>query len=80
MSDMTLADIVRDKLERGLLPRQRTRGVVRSEGTGELCSVCELPIVASETRLTIEVLERPGFQFHYGCWDVWLACIAQHSQ
>jgi hypothetical protein len=72
---MTLADIVRDKVQSGVLPRENPRGAVRMNGSGQCCSACELAIVPAETQLAFDLPDRGAFRFHVACWAVWLATL-----
>jgi hypothetical protein len=67
-TDMTLVDIVREKVERGLLPLENPSGAVRTGGRGQPCSACELTIVPADTQLAFELPNRGVFRFHFGCW------------
>jgi hypothetical protein len=77
MTDMTLVDIVREKVERGLLPHENPGGAVRTVGSGQPCSACELQIVPAETQLAFELPSHGAFRFHFGCWGLWLATLIQ---
>jgi len=73
---MTLVDIVRDKVQSGLLPRENPKGAVRTSGSGQCCSACELAIGPAETQLAFDLPNRGGaFRFHVACWAVWLATL-----
>jgi hypothetical protein len=74
---MTLADIVRDKVERGLLPRHNPGGAVGTAGSGEPCSACELAIVPADTELAFELPNHDVLRFHFACCTVWLATLAR---
>lgn len=74
MADVTLAAIVRQKVETGLLPREHPSGVECTEGTGLRCSVCEQGIPRGESQLAFTRAES-FFRFHLACWIVWLASL-----
>ncbi len=76
-TDMMLIDIVREKVERGLLPHETPSGAVRTGGNGQPCSACELTIVPADTQLAFELPNRGVFRFHFGCWVLWLATLVQ---
>jgi hypothetical protein len=69
-----LAEIVRKKLDAGVLPRDQPLKVWAGIGSGKRCSACETPIPHSRTEYEAEYYDaRPAIRFHAGCYETWEA-------
>jgi hypothetical protein len=66
-------EIVRAKLDAGLLPLAPPAILWILHGSGEACAVCEQPILNTQTQYEAEYDRRPAIRFHAACHRVWQA-------
>ena len=69
----TLADLVRDKLDAGTLPREDPVKVWASYGREHPCAACELSILTSQVEYEPQYDGRPPIRLHIGCHGLWEA-------
>jgi hypothetical protein len=68
----SLAEIVRDKLDAAVLPVDRPVKLWAGLGTGELCTVCERPILPAQAEYEPQYDDgRPTIRLHMGCYGLW---------
>jgi hypothetical protein len=53
------------------LPYKEPMRTWAGRGTGALCSLCGLPIMAHDIEYEIEQADSPALQFHVQCYRVW---------
>ena len=67
----THSDIVRYKLNAGVLPRDDALKVWPRTGSGKACTACEKPVLPSQTEYEIEYYDgRPAIPLHVRCHAV----------
>jgi len=66
-----LSEIVRAKLNAGILPLEDPVRRWAGFGSGKQCSLCEQPIQPSHTEYELRFENREALQFHVVCHDVW---------
>jgi len=69
--DAIVGEIVRQKLDAGVLPIEVPALVWCGHGTGHACVVCEQPIVQAQTEYEAQYDHRPAIRFHFRCHGVW---------
>jgi len=69
--DAIVGEIVRRKLDAGILPNEVPSLVWSGYGTGHSCIVCEQPILQDHTEYEAQYDDRPVIRFHIGCHGVW---------
>ena len=67
----SLAEIVREKIDSGILPRDQPVKLLAHEGHGEPCTACEQPIFASQIEREPQYEGRGPIRLHVGCHGVW---------
>ncbi len=72
MSFADTADKIRDKLGRGVLPRNRPEKICGSYGRRLPCDGCDEPILPAQVQYEFEVGERT-IRLHLGCMGLWEA-------
>jgi hypothetical protein len=68
-----LADRVRDKIAKGLLPRDRPDKIGTGHGAGEPCAACEEPIQAAQIEYRVGANTQITHRFHLRCYGLWSA-------
>lgn len=65
----------RERVEQKLLPRTKPARTWGGRGTGLACSLCDAPILDSETEMELEFegAQTPVLRFHLQCQSVWEA-------
>jgi hypothetical protein len=78
MGDMTqqqeeaLQTRARERIEQGLLPREKPTRLWGGHGSGLLCSLCDLAIAESEPEMELEYeTGAPTVRFHLRCHSIW---------
>jgi len=67
-------DLVRDKLDSGLLPHDGATTLWAGIGSGRTCSLCEAPILITEMEYELEYDDgRRVILFHVSCHGLWEA-------
>ena len=70
----SLADIVRAKVERGVLPLETPPKLWVGIGRGEVCTACEKPILPAQSEYEVEHGDgRAPIRLHIGCHGLWQA-------
>jgi hypothetical protein len=70
----SLAAMVREKLDTGLLPHDQPRKLWAGDGTGKTCTACERPILSSQREYEVQYDDdRPDIRFHAACHGAWEA-------
>jgi len=70
----SLAEIVRDKVDSGVLPLDAPVKLWAGLGSGQRCSVCEQPILAAQAEYEPQYDDgRAVIRFHAGCHGLWEA-------
>jgi hypothetical protein len=67
----SLAEIVREKLNAGILPLDDPVRTWAGFGSGKQCSVCEQPIQPSQTEYELRYDTRAPLRFHVVCHGRW---------
>jgi len=68
----TLAEIAREKLHTGTLPREDPLKLWAGIGTGKPCAVCEKQILPSQTEYEPQYYDdRARIFLHVGCHGLW---------
>ena len=68
-----IADKVRSKLLRGILPRDEPVKVYGGHGRGEPCMACDSPIQSAQIVYELEMPDGARIEMHLGCHGLWLA-------
>jgi hypothetical protein len=76
---ITLAQLVRTKLDGGELPPEKPAKVVRTYGAGEPCSACDLPILPAQTKMEFETSSQEPVRLHFACWSFWLTALIRRG-
>jgi hypothetical protein len=78
MGDMTpqqeeaLQTRAHDRIEQGLLPREKPTRMWGGRGSGLPCSLCDKPISESEPEMELEYeAQSPSIRFHLRCQSIW---------
>jgi len=74
VSEQDLAELVQRLLAEGRLPRVRSAILLAGYGRGELCSVCTVPMAATDVVYELRFApgdERSPVIVHYGCFIAW---------
>ena len=66
-----LYEVVRAKLNAGVLPLEDPMRRRAGFGSGKQCSLCEQPIQSSHTEYELRYDNRESLQFHVVCHDLW---------
>jgi hypothetical protein len=69
--DESLARIVRDKVDEGVLPVESPVTLWAGLGNGERCTACGQQILGSQVEFEPQYDERPGIRLHLGCHRLW---------
>jgi len=70
----SLAEIVRGKVELGVLPLETPPKLWVGIGCGETCTACEKPILPAQSEYEVEYGDgRPAIRLHIGCHGLWQA-------
>jgi hypothetical protein len=68
----SIADVVRDKLDAGTLPLNDPVKLWADQGNGQLCAVCEQPILKSQVEYEPQYDDgQPAVHFHPECHGLW---------
>ena len=78
-SGMRLAQMVRSKLDGGVLPPHKPAKAIRTYGAGEPCSACDLPILPAQTKMELEVPDHEPVRLHFACWSFWLTALIRRG-
>jgi len=74
-----LRPTARERIAKGQLPSAPSRRMWGGRGAGEICALCDRPILAEEIEYEVEAYTdgaKRAFQFHILCHSVWvLACV-----
>jgi hypothetical protein len=62
---------VRDRLDRGLLPRVQPRMMWAANGTGRVCDGCGEVITPADFEIEIDIDVDRAYRFHNACLRVW---------
>jgi hypothetical protein len=73
-------DCICTKISSGLLPSQPPRKSWAGFGSGQLCDVCDQPILASEIEHEVDFENYPPHRFHATCLKIWTVVVAQTTQ
>ena len=65
------AAMVRTKIDAGVLPADLPVKLWAGHGGGELCAVCEEPIVEAQTEYEVQYVQGPPIKFHIHCHQLW---------
>jgi hypothetical protein len=69
-----LGDVIRDKLDAGLLPRQPAQTASRAYGDGQPCSACGVTILPVQAKYELDLHDgSTTYRFHLGCYGLWQA-------
>ena len=68
-----LAEVIRTKIEMGLLPDKAPEKLIGEHGDGSTCSVCDAPIFDSEVQWRFVARDKIQYRFHVGCHIRWEA-------
>lgn len=71
MNNSTVRQVVRTKISDGRLPRDRVGSIRATNGTGEECGACSLPISSEDVLYKVVRTPSPAFLFHATCFAVW---------
>ena len=75
--DLSLREMARCKIETRKLPCAHQAHLYAGHGGGEMCAVCDFPIVPRQVLYEVE-LELASFYFHLACHAAWqLECAAR---
>ena len=77
---MSLADVVREKMERGYLPTTRPTAVWTGFGSGEFCRACGDVIAPRQIRHAFDLDDRDTLSFHADCYALWDAEVRRREQ
>jgi hypothetical protein len=67
------AEIIRAKLDTGLLPVDHPATLRIGDGSGEACAVCEQPVLTAQSQYEAQYHDRPTIRFHARCHFWWRA-------
>jgi hypothetical protein len=67
------AQMIRDKLSAGILPREEASKTFAGYGTGSPCTGCDLAIRATEAEYELVFSDERSFPFHAACVNLWRA-------
>jgi hypothetical protein len=68
----SLVEIIANKLDSGVLPKEPPAKVYAGLGAGAPCSACEDPILPTLVQYEFTVDQRT-FRLHFGCFSLWEA-------
>jgi hypothetical protein len=66
-----LRTVVRDRIERGVLPREKCQVTWFGRGSGQRCAVCDLVIAPADIECECEHPRGEIIRFHQTCFAVW---------
>jgi hypothetical protein len=69
----SVADIIREKLDAGMLPVNSPVKLWAGEGTGRICAACDEPILKSQVEYEPQYNDGAVIRFHAGCHGLWEA-------
>ena len=67
------AQMIRDKLSAGILPREEASKTFAGYGTGSPCAGCDLAIHSIDVEHEMVVADKRSFAFHLACVTLWHA-------
>jgi hypothetical protein len=73
------ADIIRAKLNAGVLPVEQPTILWVGHGSGQTCAVCEQPIVKAQALYEAEYGYRPAIRCHADCYRLWRAAARERG-
>lgn len=68
-----LGDMIRAKIDLGVLPLERPEKLFAGYGEGEPCAACGAPILRDQVEWSIRMRDRVTHRFHIGCHGLWEA-------
>ena len=68
----TVAEMIRAKIDAGVLPGHAPHEVIPAHGHGAMCAACEHPIVKPQILWSLYV-NNVRYSFHVGCHMLWEA-------
>jgi hypothetical protein len=74
MDVQAIRPLIRQKLQDGRLPHDRTARFWACPGTGEVCDACESPIEKDQMAVegfAYRIADMKLLQVHAGCYQVW---------
>ena len=73
MVEQELRPIARERIAKGQLPSEVPSHMWGGDGTGQVCSLCDMPIQRDEIEIEIDSKGPAGqtFRFHIVCRFVW---------
>jgi hypothetical protein len=69
---LTLAEIIRQKIDDGRLPEHSSMKTWAGYGRGNPCSACEQPIAPAQTEYEVDAGDHT-YWLHIGCYGLWEA-------
>ena len=70
------AQMIRDKLSAGILPREEASKTFAGYGTGAPCAGCDLAIQPTDVEHELIFEDKRSFAFHLACVNIWHALKA----
>jgi hypothetical protein len=67
------AQMIRDKLSAGILPREEASQTFAGYGTGSPCAGCDLAIHPTDVEHEMVFADKRSFAFHLACVTLWRA-------
>ncbi|HEU5321147.1 MAG TPA: hypothetical protein VFX28_10115 [Methylomirabilota bacterium] len=64
---------IRDKLDRGVLPREAPGKMYAGFGQGHPCDGCDQPIAPTQVEYELDSSEGRSIRLHLGCAGLWEA-------
>jgi hypothetical protein len=66
-----LRSVVRERIERGILPRDKCQITWFGRGSGQSCVVCDAVIEPAEIEVECEHPRGDLLRFHQACFGIW---------
>ena len=67
------AQMIRDKMDSGALPREAPSKMFAGFGNGDSCDGCETPILPAQVQYEFDAGDGRVIKFHLGCAGLWEA-------
>lgn len=64
---------IRDKMDAGILPREKPTKMYAGFGNGEPCAGCDTPILPAQVEYEFEAADGSPIRLHLGCAGLWEA-------